>query len=387
MENLLEESEESDFVKHFTQLDEIYDDQEMNFSTTDIVESDEDDGRNSETSNSRKSKWYIEKDGSLIHIKRALKLLIPREFISKERSRRHWVADSLHTSLVPIDPSHDVIQFRDVAIRDGNSYFIIHILSIISEDGRELVSASSKRKHMNRGIIYRDVESNKYGFVSTVFVSRWIPISQVVMEVVLENGSDDRAHLSERSQLDLESILANDECSEVGLEEIPDNADVNKCYEVEEIIDVRLNRQYHSQKYKVRFRGYGSEHDIWIPSSSFREPVQFQTVSKRGRVCKHKTKDECEVEVQQRKRPKQSNVVKASAPKAGFGTSSRTTKRKTKSSTKNDGKKFRKSLQNLCQSGSDSGSDLEESPSYVHRKRKAGNGTLSPAEILEKCRS
>lgn len=38
MENLLEESEESDFVKHFTQLDEIYDDQEMNFSTTDIVE-------------------------------------------------------------------------------------------------------------------------------------------------------------------------------------------------------------------------------------------------------------------------------------------------------------------------------------------------------------
>ena len=109
MENLLEESEESDFVKHFTQLDEIYDDQEMNFSTTDIVESDEDDGRNSETSNGRKSKWYIEKDGSLIHIKRALKLLIPREFISKERNRRHWVADSLHTSLVPIDPSHTYI--------------------------------------------------------------------------------------------------------------------------------------------------------------------------------------------------------------------------------------------------------------------------------------
>ena len=304
MENLLEESEESDFLKHSTQLDEIYDDQEMNFSTTDIVESDEDDGRNSETSNSRKLKWYIEKDGSLIHIKRALKLLIPREFISKERSRRHWVADSLHTSLVPIDPSHDVIQFRDVAIRDGNGYFILHILSIISEDGRELVSTSSKRKHMIRGIIYRDVESNKYGFVSTVFVSRWIPVSHVVMEVVLENGSDDRAHLSERSQLDLESILANDECSEVGLEEIPDDADVNKFYEVEEIIDVRLNRQYHSEEYKVRFRGYGSEHDMWIPSSAFREPVQFQTVSKRGRVRKHKTKDECEVEVQQRKRPK-----------------------------------------------------------------------------------
>ena len=264
MENLLEESEESDFVKHSTQCDEIYDDQEMNFSMTDIVESDEDDGRNSETSNSRKSKWYIEKDGSLIHIKRALKLLIPREFISKERSRRHWVADSLHTSLVPIDPSHDVIQFRDVAIRDGNGYFILHILSIISEDGRELVSTSSKRKHMIRGIIYRDVESNKHGFLSTVFVFRWIPVSQEN-----ENGSDDRAHLSGHSQLDLESILANDECSEVGLEEIRDDAEVNIFYEVEEVIDVRLNRQYHSEEYKVCFRGYGSEHDMWIPSSAF----------------------------------------------------------------------------------------------------------------------
>ena len=264
MENLLEESEESDFVKHSTQCDEIYDDQEMNFSMTDIVESDEDDGRNSETSNSRKSKWYIEKDGSLIHIKRALKLLIPREFNSKERSRRHWVADSLHTSLVPIDLSHDVIQFRDVAIRDGSGYFILHILSIISEDGRELVSTSSKRKHMIRGIIYRDVESNKHGFLSTVFVFRWIPVSQEN-----ENGSDDRAHLSGHSQLDLESILANDECSEVGLEEIRDDAEVNIFYEVEEVIDVRLNRQYHSEEYKVRFRGYGSEHDMWIPSSAF----------------------------------------------------------------------------------------------------------------------
>ena len=77
MENLLEESEESDFVKNSTKFDEIYDDQEMNFSTTDIVESDEDYGCNSETSNSRISKWYIEKNGALIHIKKALKLLIP----------------------------------------------------------------------------------------------------------------------------------------------------------------------------------------------------------------------------------------------------------------------------------------------------------------------
>ena len=265
VENQLQESEESDFLKHSTQFEEIYDEQEKNFSTPDIVESDEDDGRNSETSASSKSKWYIERNGSLIHIKRALKLLIPREFISKEKSRRHWVADSLRTSLVPIDPSHDVIQFRDVAVRDGYGYFILHILFIISEDGRELVSTSSNSKDTIRGIIYRDVESNNYGFVSTVLVSRWIPVRKVLMEVVIENDSNDVATLSEQSQLDLKSVLANDECSEVGLEEIPDIAEENKFYEVEEIIDVRLNRQYHSEEYKVRFRGYGSEHEFCFP--------------------------------------------------------------------------------------------------------------------------
>jgi len=59
----------------------------------------------------------------------------------------------------------------------------------------------------------------------------------------------------------------------------------------------------------VRFKGYSSEDDMWLPSSSFREPVQFQTVSKRGRARKHRTKNEGEVEVQQRKKMKSSNVT------------------------------------------------------------------------------
>ena len=126
----------------------------------------------------------------------------------------------------------------------------------------------------------------------------------------------------------------------------------------------------------MRFRGYGSDDDMWIPCSAFREPVQFQAISKRGRVRKHKTKDECEVEVQRRKRPKQSDAVKASVSKASARKSSRTAKRKTKSCTKNDGKSFRKSLQNLCQSDNDNGSDLEESLAHVHCKRKAGSETV-----------
>ena len=64
----------------------------------------------------------------------------------------------------------------------------------------------------------------------------------MLIEVALENGRTDTAKLSEWSQLDLESVLANDECSELGFEEISNTADNKKFYEVEEIINVRLNR-------------------------------------------------------------------------------------------------------------------------------------------------
>lgn len=136
------------------------------------------------------------------------------------------------------------------------------------------------------------------------------------MEVVLESDSDGMARLSKQSQQDLETVLENNNCSEdEGIVEIAECADDNEFYEVEKKIDVRLNKQYHSEEYKVRFKGYGSEDDMWIPSSSFREPVQFQTISKRGRIQKHKTKDEGEVEIQQRKRPKQSNAITANTTK------------------------------------------------------------------------
>ena len=375
-ENLLIENEEDEFVRQPSQLDEVDDDQQMTASKTDKQESDEDQD-NSGQSSDRKSKWYIERNGSLIHIKKALKLLIPREFISKERSRRHWVTNYLHTSLKPIDPSHDVIQFRDVAIADKDNYFILHILSILSEDGKELVSTSSKCRHTVRGIIYRDVESNQYGFVSSVFVSRWLPVSKVLMEVVLETDSNGLAKLSEKSELDLETALANYNHSETGIEETAECAD-DKFYEVEKIIDVRLNRQYHSEEYKVRFKGYGPEDDMWLPSSSFREPVQFQTVSKRGRARKHRTKDEGEVEVQQRKKIKRSkgttaiyansesdermkkDVPGGKIPLPKKKSPLTKTGKKRRSNKKNDGKNFRKSLrrQSLPDCNS-SGSDME----------------------------
>lgn len=127
----------------------------------------------------------------------------------------------------------------------------------------------------------------------------------------------------------------------------------------------------------MRFKGYGPEDDMWLPSSSFREPVQFQTVSKRGRARKHRTKDEGEVEVQQRKKIKRSKGTTAiyansesdermkkdvHGGKIPLPKKSPLTKtgKKRRSNKKNDGKNFRKSLrrQSLPDCNS-SGSDME----------------------------
>jgi len=301
MEDLVEREEE--FIMPTADCgrdDKGVDLNEMNvdFGTNSDEDSDEEENLKEKASKNLsqgKQKWYSERNGEMIHINKALKLLIPREFISKERSRRHWVANDLHKTMTPIDPTHDIIQFRDVAVANGDTFFIVHILSILSEEGKELVSTSSRSKCFVRGQVYknRELASNQYGFMSSVFVSKWLPVRRIICEVTLDKNEDGLTVLSEDSQMDLKNWLEKPvPLDDDDLQSSEENDD--EFYEVEKILDVRLNRKYHSEEYKVRFKGYGPEDDMWLPSSSFREPVQFQTVSRRGRVRKHTTKDETE---------------------------------------------------------------------------------------------
>lgn len=60
---------------------------------------------------------------------------------------------------------------------------------------------------------------------------------------------------------------------------------------MEKVLEVRLNKQFHSEEFRVRFKGYTSKDDMWLPRSAFQEPVTFNTVSKRGQIRKHTMKD------------------------------------------------------------------------------------------------
>lgn len=62
-----------------------------------------------------KESLTIRKDESNVHISKALNVLLPRECISRERSRRHWVGKSLIQAWNEVDESHDVIKFGYIA--------------------------------------------------------------------------------------------------------------------------------------------------------------------------------------------------------------------------------------------------------------------------------
>ena len=59
-------------------------------------------------------------------------------------------------------------------------------------------------------------------------------------------------------------------------------------YEVEEVLERRLNKNM-TYDYKVRFKGYGPDHDMWLPASAFNRSVSFESTSRFGRKRKHKT--------------------------------------------------------------------------------------------------
>lgn len=58
-------------------------------------------------------------------------------------------------------------------------------------------------------------------------------------------------------------------------------------FEVEEIVERRLCKTALGYEYKVRFKGYGPDDDMWLPSSSFNRSIYFETTSKYGRKRRH----------------------------------------------------------------------------------------------------
>ena len=71
-------------------------------------------------------------------------------------------------------------------------------------------------------------------------------------------------------------------------EEVTDKELPGGYYEVESVSGTRINKDTHVLEYKVRFKVYSEEDDMWLPAGAFNQPVDHTSLSSYGRKPKHK---------------------------------------------------------------------------------------------------
>ena len=59
-------------------------------------------------------------------------------------------------------------------------------------------------------------------------------------------------------------------------------------YEIEDVLQKRLCKDSLTYEYKVRFKGYQSYEDVWLPALYFNRAIKFESTSLFGRKRKHK---------------------------------------------------------------------------------------------------
>ena len=193
----------------------------------------------------------------------------------------------------------------------------------LTKYGSEIKSFQTKSKVpvRIRCSLYNHEGDGVYGVRDDVILTNWKTNSSIIGKIVLKPIPGQRfkytLHPSSEDYLDKlgtvpayccekgssPSLIEDDNHSDNSSSELDD-----EFFEVENVLDRRLSKDTLCYEYKVRFKGYGSEEDMWLPSSFFNRPVQFQSTSKFGRKRKHNLDPENAVEVKKNKsEPKQRN--------------------------------------------------------------------------------
>lgn len=241
---------------------------------------------------SKNKKWYIERNGSNMHVNRALKIILgSREYISRDRSKRHWSANYL-PDFQPLDPKHDVIKFQDIAIRSTDGFEILNILTI-EEDGKNVRSTTKNGKGKVRGMYYKkcalcDENTHCFTYLERPRISKWISVSKIINSVNLVFTSNGHSTLSATSRAMIEEYMKEKINDINDCEETVEN-DLNPFYEVENVLKKRINPKTQQEEYLVKFQNYSEEENMWLPPDAFHQPIAFTSVSSKGRKRKHLT--------------------------------------------------------------------------------------------------
>ena len=196
--------------------------------------------------NKNNREWYVSKALNdritYLHIKRAIKIIIPREYVSRERSRRH-IASNYLPGLEPINSDHNVQKYRFYAFKLSSGYHLGKII-FLEDQGNPVVSSNSANAHMTfRALILSEQGENQFTYSSPLKISRWLNIDRVYSEVHLTSINGGRYLLGKNSenifrgiqkkQLEFEDfMLAKKLSSDVSLEYV----------EVEDIVDRKADK-------------------------------------------------------------------------------------------------------------------------------------------------
>ncbi|KAL9977509.1 hypothetical protein ACROYT_G014918 [Oculina patagonica] len=149
-----------------------------------------------EETEARGSQWKISKvvdnRTTYIHIKQALKLILPREYIACYRQKQHWAAKYL-PGKAPVDAKHDIVKFSNVALKclqQGEKVFDIARVEGIqsSKDGSECRSFKLKGDTMMRCrfLFYqRSSTDDTYHLHPSLGLTNWKPSSSILGAVKL----------------------------------------------------------------------------------------------------------------------------------------------------------------------------------------------------------
>lgn len=86
------------------------------------------------------------------------------------------------------------------------------------------------------------------------------------------------------------------------VEDQPDNPLLDDFYEIDNVLERSLSKDIFTYEYHVRFKGYGSEDDMWLPASYFDRAVNYESVSTFGQKRKHKINPDATPELPEKRR-------------------------------------------------------------------------------------
>ena len=210
-------------------------------------------------------KWKISKivGGRMtyIHVKQALKLLLPREYIARCRQKCHWAAKYLPGKL-PLDPTHDVVRYSHVTLKSvlkGRKVFDIARVEAIqsSKDGSSVASCKLRgdtTMKLRFSLYQQSSNDDTYSVHPVLGLTKWKASSAILGVVELIPVGEDTLgcyklhdtsskHLKEMGHVcRVEVELGTDSATSETVVEYPidGNQLPDDFYEIENVLEQRL---------------------------------------------------------------------------------------------------------------------------------------------------